>query len=203
MVHFAIKKLEQMVISPVDKVVKAEDYQCIIESQQAITEIQEQAQRLYQQKKDEAYKAGESEAQKLISEQMLNSVAAAVEYLSEVEGKLVSLVIESVKKIIGNLHETDATVGLIKSALYRVRNESRVTLCVSSTQVQAVNRRIEEITADYPNIDFVDVVPDQALSSGACRVETELGSVDTSLDLQIDLLEKALSKNFNQTIAGK
>ena len=192
-----------MVISPVEKVVKAEDYQCIIESQQAITAIQEQAQRLYQQKKDEAYKAGEREAQKLVSEKMLNFVAATVAYLSEAEGKLVSLVIASVKKIIGNLGETEATVGLIKSALYRVRNESRVTLRVSSPQVQAVNLRVEEITADYPNIDFVEVVPDQALSGCACRVETELGSVETSLDVQIDLLEQALSKNFNKTIAGK
>ena len=194
--HLAIKKLQEIVVSPVGKVIKAEDYQCIAEGKQAIAEINEQAQALYRQTREEAREAGELEAQKILDEQIMNSIVTTVEYLSRVEGKMVSVTMEAVKKIIGSLDEDTAVRGLVKKALYKVRNQGQVTLRVTPARAPEITRRIKEITADYPNIDFVDVVPDMAIGDGACRLETEAGSIDTSIDLQIELLEKALVKTF-------
>lgn len=194
--HLAIKKLQEMVVSPVDKVIKAEDYQCIAESKRAIAEIGEQAQALHRQTREEAREAGEAEAQKMLAEQVMNSIATTVDYLSKVEGKMVSVTMEAVKKIIGSLDEDTAVCGLVRNALYKVRNESQVTLRVTPARAPEITRRIKELTADYPNIDFVDVVPDVEVGDGACRLETEAGSITTGIDVQIELLEKALVKMF-------
>ncbi len=196
MARWAIRKLEQISISPLSKIIKAEDYQRMVEGKQMIAEIKQQAKALYRQEKDAAYRAAKAQARQLTGKQMLDMASASIEYLSQVEQRLTKIVVESVERIIGDWEETDAAVRMVKNALHQVRNESRVTLRVSPDQAPTMKRQIEAITAAYPNIEFVDVVADQAIDAGACRLETPLGSIDTSVNSQIETLKKALAENF-------
>ena len=197
MTNLAAKKLEEMTISPAGKVIKAEDYQFMVQGRQLLAEIERRAEALYRREKDAAYQAAEERVQQSASQQMLDVASASIEYLSRVEKRLVKIVIESVERIIGELEDTEATVKMIKTALYQMRNESRVTLRVSFDEAPAIKKRIKDIIVGYPNIDFVDVVVDQAIVPGTCHLTTPLGSIKTGLEVQIKTLEQALLKNFS------
>ncbi len=197
MANLVARKLEEMTVAPAGKVIKAEDYQFMVQGRQLLAEVKRRAEALYQREKEAAYRAAQERAQQSINRHMLNVTSASIEYLSQIEKRLTKIVIESVERIIGELEDTEATVKMIKTALYQMRNESRVTLQVSPDEAPTVKQRITDITAGYPRIDFVDVVADQAIAPGACRLTTPLGSVRTGLDVQIQALQQALLKSFS------
>ena len=196
MARLAIRKLEDCALTPLGNIVKAEDFQRIVAGQEMIAEIKRQAETLYKQKKSAAYKAAQSQVQASSGEQMLDVAAASIEYLSRFERRLTEIVIAAVTKIIGDWEPNDAAARMVKNALRQVRKESRVTLRMSPDQVPVVKQKIDEIVAAYPAIEFVDVVADPAIADGACRLETMMGVLDTSIDTQIKVLQKALAKNF-------
>ena len=196
MSRLVARKLEEMTVAPAGKVIKAEDYQFMAQGRQLLAEIKRRAEELYQREKKLAHQAAKERARQEVSRQMLDVASASIEYLTRVEKGLAGIVVESVEKIIGKLEDTEATAKMVKTALYRMRNENRVTLQVSVDEASAIKKRIKDITADYPNIDFVDVVADQAIAPGACRLTTALGSIDTGLEAQVKNLEQALLKNF-------
>jgi type III secretion protein L len=54
--------------------------------------------------------------------------------------------------------------------------------------------------ADYAGISFVDVAGDARLRAGGCILESELGIVDASIDVQLDALRRALAKAFEREV---
>ena len=47
-------------------------------------------------------------------------------------------------------------------------------------------------------VELVEVVPDPSVPDRACRMETELGFVETSVDAQLDVLEAALERYLKE-----
>ncbi|MGU9978140.1 MAG: FliH/SctL family protein [Candidatus Oxydemutatoraceae bacterium WSBS_2016_MAG_OTU14] len=193
---FSVKHLNKKMVSPVGKVIKAKDYQSLVESQELIKEIKVQAQALYEEEQAAAIAKGELEVDRLTHEKIMESVIAIVQYLSLVEKRFVEVVIESVEKVIGTIERDEQVLGMIKQALYMFRNERRITLKVANEYRNPVQERIKEIMSPYPNIDFIDVVIDHEIAPGSCRLEAESGSMVTSIENQIKILEEVLHKNF-------
>ena len=199
MALLAIRKLGRMTAAPTEKVISAEDYQRLLDSKQAIVRIEEEARVLYEETREEARRTADAEAEKTAGERMLRTSHAVVDYLSRVENKLIAIVTESVKKIIGDVDGIEAASGLVRNALHAMRNESRVTLYVAPAQADGIGKRLDSIMADYPNIGYADLVADPAVASGACRVESQVGTVNLSIDQAVALLEHTLGSKFDTT----
>lgn len=83
---------------------------------------------------------------------------------------------------------------MVKNALQHVRNEKQVTIRIPPSQFKMVKARLNEILAEYKGVGFIDLVSDERLSTGDCIMESDIGVVDASVDLQI----KALQKRFER-----
>jgi type III secretion protein L len=81
-----------------------------------------------------------------------------------------------------------------------MRNQRQVTVRVAPEAVAEVQQRLTDIMADYPGITFVEVAADARLRRGGCILESELGVVDASLDVQLEALSRALRSAFSRTL---
>ena len=189
---------------PGQKVIKSEDYAVIKKSMTLVETAKDQAREIHRQatvgfeeEKRRGYEEGLDESRMEQSEHMLRMVDQSINYLKEVEDSLANILMMAVKKIIDNYNDRDMVVGLIKSGLNHVRNERQVTVRVPPSQFTHVKEKIADILADYKGIGILTPVSDPRLKSGSCILESKLGVVDASVDVQL----KALQKRFAQLTA--
>jgi type III secretion protein L len=87
---------------------------------------------------------------------------------------------------------------VVKNALTVVRNQKQVTLRVSPGQAEDVKESLNSILADFPGIGFIDVMGDGRIKPGGCILETEIGVVDASVDIQLEAIQQSLEKKFQK-----
>ena len=191
----------QLNVDPSCRVMKAENYATFLEAEQIINtakeqarQIVEQAKEAYEQEKQRGYQDGLDESKVDQADQMLKVVSRTINYLSDVEQTMADILLSGVKKIIGEYDQEQLAVNLVRNALQHVRNEKQVSIRIPPSQYNMVKARLNDILADYKGVGFVDLVADQRLSTGDCIMESEIGVVDASVDVQL----KALQKRFSQ-----
>ena len=204
MSSFTLVKNKNFEIQSRSRVLKADDYAIALQAQQIVQQAEHEAQEIlaaakavYESEKARGYQDGAAEGKATQAEKMMGTMIESVHYFSEVENKLVDIVMLATKKILSGFDDTELVKGVVRQALEKVRNESKITLRVYPDHADAVRAQLKEITANYANIGFIDVVADDRIPSTACKVETEMGSVDTSVDLQLKALSSALLNNFD------
>ncbi len=191
----------QITIDPSTRVLKAEDYSLFLEAQDIIVMANEQAdgiiddaEKAYQQERERGYQDGLDVSKIEQAEQMLKVVSRTINYLSDVEKSLADILLSGVKKIIGEFDQEQLAVNLVRNALQHVRNEKQVTIRIPPSQYNMVKAKLNSILADYKGVGFIDLVADPRLSTGDCIMESEIGVVDASVDVQLIALQKRFEK---------
>lgn len=198
---FRLTKAELPAPAPGERVLKARDcaelYEAdrIVEAAQArAREILEEAERAYQKRYEEGYAEG-LEAGKLENAQkVMETVLASVEFIEHIESTVVSVVTQSIRKIVGEMEDEKRIVGIVQTALNNVRGEQKVTVRVSPKDEPAVNRALAAMTAG----SYLVVVADPRLSPDSCILESDLGVIDASLSTQLKALENAFHNKIGR-----
>lgn len=195
----------QLLVDPTCKVLKAEDYAIYLEAQEIIESAKKQAEAIvaganeaYEQEKQRGYQDGLDESKADQAEQMLKVVSRTINYLSDVEHSMADILLSGIRKIIGQFNQEELAVNLVRNALQHVRNEKQVTIRLAPSQYNMVKAQLNEILSDYKGVGFIDLVADQRLSTGDCIMESDIGVVDASVDVQL----KALRQRFSQLKAA-
>jgi type III secretion protein L len=192
-------------VAPDRRIVRAEDYQAWVEGQAFLEaakaharEIETEARAAYEAEKARGYEDGLAAAAMKAAEQQLDTIAQTVAWFERVEGQMAELVIQATEKILGELDDVELVKRVVHSAMRVMRNQRQVTLRVAPELVEPVQKRLAEIMADYPGVTFVDVAPDARLRRGGCILESELGVVDATLELQLEALRRSLRRAFQR-----
>lgn len=191
--------------APGTKIIKAREYATWWKAAEALEKAEEEAKRIveearevFQRERTRGYRDGLLEGKMNMSAQMMDTVAKTVDYFAEIEKKVVDIVTLAVRKIVGEMDPGDLIAAVVKNVLTLARNQTQVTLRVSPGQAETVRERLNEITASYPGVRFVDVVADGRLKEGGCILETEMGIVDAGVDVQIEAIRRSLMKSFKR-----
>lgn len=120
-----------------------------------------------------------------IAETLQQFASERSQYFEKVEEEVVQLALSVARKV---LHreaqiDPDLLMGLVRYTLEKLRDGTKVKLRVASKSVAAWQRSFQ---AD------IDVVSDDRLESGACVIETELGTTAVSVDAQLKEIEQGL-----------
>lgn len=200
-IHFI--KREGLQIPPERKVLKASEYLTYTEAEKVVEEARKEAERIireagsaYEAEKEKGYRAGLEEGKITCSQQILDTVTSTVDYLGSLEEKVTNIVISALRKIIGEIDDRTLITKVIQSALTVVRNQKQVTLRVSPKQVETVKGALDGILGSFPAISFIDVMGDGRLKEGGCILESEIGVVDASIDVQLEAIRKSLTKRL-------
>ncbi|HTT11058.1 MAG TPA: FliH/SctL family protein [Burkholderiaceae bacterium] len=114
-----------------------------------------------------------------------------------VRDEIATLALQVVRKLLGQLPAEGVLAALAETAAREMLPTQTLTLIVHPDQCDAVRARLAASAAapaDAPTPRF-DVQPDPDCRPGVCRIETEHGTVDASLEAQLARLAKAWGVN--------
>ena len=194
-------QLTEPSLTPNSCIIRADEYPAILDADGIIAdakrraaEIVADAERQYEERKQQGYEDGLNEGRMEMSGKMIDTIASSVDFLSSLENKVVHLVTKCLKKILSEIPQPDRLAAVAQHALGVARNESKVTMRVCPNDVDAIKARMDDILKSYPAINFIDVVGDSRLAEDGCVLETDIGVVDASLDVQLKAIEMSLAK---------
>lgn len=187
---------------PSGKIVRAAEYQTWLDASAILAEARAEAERILKRAEEQAkvreqegYDQGLMDGRMLMAEKMMDAVSKTVDYLTGVEDEVVRIVTKALEKILGQIDDKDLVMRVVKSCLSLARQERTVTLRVRPEDASAVKARLAEVLADHPGISFVQVEADSRLTRGGCILETEMGVVDASVDVQLEAIRRSLAKS--------
>lgn len=118
------------------------------------------------------------------------------EIKTESENDITEIIIETVETIL-NKHVTDdydLIKGLVEKALVKCAFTSNLTLRVSPDDYDSAVSYKNYILSLTENIEDIDIKQDAALVPGSCIVDTDAGSVDSSVHTQFEIIKNKFTE---------
>lgn len=183
------------------KILKADVYGAYLKAEEIIALARDKAagiirdsRKAYEAEKKRGYDEGMEAGNQKISEIMIESAVRSVENFSEFENDVIQVVGDALRKILGEIDAKELISKVVKNALATVRNQKKVTILVNPLDAEVVHDQISELLATYPAINTIDILTDPRVSAGGCKLETEMGVVDATLEVQLEAIKKSLTK---------
>ena len=193
--------------APGVRVLRMTEYARLVEANEALAAAKEQAaiirgeaEQAYEDRKREGYEDGLMEGRMEQAEKMMETALQAVEYIEGLEDTLVKVVSSAVRKIIGELDDTECMVRVVRNALAVVRSQQKVLIRVAPVDEPGVREALAAMLAASPDGGaLLDVTADPRMKHGDCILECELGVVDASLETQLKAIENALLSKIRKS----
>ncbi len=195
-----------IVLSPEVKVIKVSDYATITEATALLETARQEAERIRTEAQEAAeklsqkgYRDGLLEGKQKMAEKMLETVQRTVEYMAASEEALCELVISAVRRVIGEMDDRERIVRIVRNALAVVRSQKHVAVKVAPQNVETLRSELEGFLREFPGISFIEVVSDERLPPDGCVLESDMGVVDASVEVQLTAIKNALMKTVRKT----
>ena len=196
MTRFVVRKLDHAGVSPLGNLIKADVHHLFAEADELLTQVEEQGRRAYDEAREQGRKDGEAEGRHAGAALLADTVADARGYWRTAERRLVAIVMEAVRRIIGEFDDAELTTGILRQLLREVEDEGRIRIRVSPGESRFIQDSVREMQGGASATDFIEVIADPAIPEGACRMETEVGFVETSVAAQLEVLQAALEQEL-------
>ncbi|HSI82144.1 MAG TPA: HrpE/YscL family type III secretion apparatus protein [Candidatus Methylacidiphilales bacterium] len=194
---------------PNQRVLKPDDYAALLTAEKLLADAHAEAERLraeaikvFESEKKRGYEAGLDEGREQIATQLMETAMDSVTNMAAMEERIVDVVVRSLKKILGDMDNREVVVKVVQRALEMVRNQKQVLLRVSPGDVTSVQERLDELMRRFPAIDVIDVKADSRLKAGGCILETDVGMVEASVDVQVEAIKNALLNSIRAANAA-
>lgn len=131
------------------------------------------------------------EAQDEVASSILALQQKAEQDRVQVRGEIAALALQVVRKVLGQVPADGVLAALAETAARDMLPAQTLTLYVHPDQCDSVRAHLAaaaEADAAQPRFD---VLPDSECKEGVCRIETEFGTVDASLDAQLKRIASA------------
>jgi type III secretion protein L len=161
--------------------------------------LKAQAVQAYEDEKRRGFEEGLQKGLKKVIEDKLDFVYESAAHMESLEGKLADIVIKALYKCVSQIGDKTLVIEIIRKIMKAVvRNQRQIVLKVAPDMVEIVNTRLNEILADFPVLERVEVVEDARLKGSAAIIETEAGIADASVETQLAAIEKSIRKHFSK-----
>ncbi len=195
---------------PGQKVLKAADYALLLEAEAVLEKARQEAEAVrkaaeeaYEEEKERGHAEGLMLGKMEMADRMLDTVSKGVDYLEGLEGTIVDLVMNAMSKVIDGFGDKERVIAVVRKALGYVRSQKRVVMRICPEDAEIVQAEMKNLLRDFPGIGILDVAPDPRLSAGACILESELGLIDASLEVQLAGIRKAFLRQLKQNAGDK
>lgn len=189
-------------VAPRGVVIKADDYAAVVEARAVVEAATRERDRIlaeareeYARQKEAGYAAGFERGKAEMAEQVVATVSQSAQYLAQLEGTLVDVVMKALRRILGECDERERTERVVRTALELLRQQHQVRIKLPPAQLELLRDRLSALQAAFPRIHSLEVMADPRLPADGCVLETELGVIDASLETQLRAIEKALIRN--------
>lgn len=195
---------ESFKLIPNGRVLKAQEYSTLLEAQGILDAAHQESQKIIEAAKlqveeelKKGYACGLSDGQAEISKKMIETVATSASYIADFEKKLIQVIMESLRSILGDLDPKERVVRVANKALNLMRNQKQVTLEVSPEEAEALSSSITTLLERHPMIGMIEVKAEKRMKPGDCILRTPVGSVEASISMQLNAIQSALERSLH------
>ena len=190
-------------LEPAQKIIKAREFWAFKEAEQAVAdamqrheEIVSAAKAAYEAEQRRGYDEGTQAAKLEQSSNMIRIVGETVQYFANVESRMVDLVLDAVQQVIKTFDDREHIATVVRNVLATVRSQKHLTVRVHPDHVDGLRAQLDELLAAYPAIECVDFAGDARMAPDACRVESDIGTVEASVSAQLEALRQTFKSVF-------
>lgn len=184
-------------------VVRKEEFSRLIEAQQLVSQAQRHSDALraaiaseVEAARRAGYEAGTRAAQADFAASMVETVAQMQAAFLRLEMRIVNTVMSAIEQILRQVDDRFVLESLVRQALAGARAQKQLRLRVAAAQFDGVNEWLSTLLKEFPEVEFIDVLKDPTAARGTCVLESELGCVDASLDVQLEAVRRGLVNAF-------
>ena len=191
---------------------QADDYLGTVRAEAAkiVQQAHQQAEVVRRQAEAAGRKAAEAAVERILDEKvakrmqtLLPALEQVVREVNDLKGALlvewersatkVSLAIA--KQIIGREVTQDPQISLdtIRDALRLAAGAAEIKLHVNPGDYTNLGSQLQKVAATLAKLSPSEIVADQSISAGGCRVETKFGEVDLQIETQLRRIEEELT----------
>lgn len=178
------------------------------EAAEILERAEQQAQRILAKARAQAaetrqrgFQEGREEALAEHAKQLTAALLGVERMAHQMEPHYVALVTFCVEKVINmelQVHP-DAVVEVVRAALADARQQREIVVRAHPQDVQALERNRNRLLEDLTRARALELRPDASVRRGGCLVVTELGTIDASLERQLEALAQALQDELRET----
>ncbi|HQU09546.1 MAG TPA: HrpE/YscL family type III secretion apparatus protein [Opitutales bacterium] len=186
---------------PEGKIIRAEEYATWVEAKDIRAEAEDYAQRKkaqalkdYKSEKQRGFEEGVEEGKAQAVEHMMSYVSRAVDSFGSFEEKIVTLVMQAIKQIIGEVDDQELIRRVVIKALEPAKSQKRVIIRVAPQQTKVIDAQVEALKEKFRSIDYIDIVRDERLKPGDCTIETDVGVIDGRMEVQLAAVKRSLDR---------
>ncbi len=112
--------------------------------------------------------------------------------MKESEAEIVEIILETLLKMLNKKVEEDVHLveALVEEAIKRVNKTENLTLRVSSEDYSHVLSIKPMVVAMTEKVDDIEIKQDSSLKNGSCIIDTDSGSIDSSVWTQFEQIQK-------------
>ncbi len=197
-------KNQSFELSSASRLVKADDVHTACNAQAVIAAAEAEAAKLvdaakiaFEEERRRGYAKGIEDVQAEVSRRKLALAEESAAFMASVEQKMGDIVMKALRKCVDEMGDRELVVQIVRKVMKAVvRNQRQITLRVAPDMVEPVRSRMNDILADFPHLDEVDVQEDPRLKGTACTVETAAGIADASIETQLSAVEESIRRRF-------
>jgi flagellar assembly protein FliH len=148
----------------------------------------------YAQGKEEGYRDGKAEADRVVERLhvVLNrAIERRNEIIEESESQVVNLVLSIAKKVIKVISENQKNVVMnnVIQSLRKLKSKSDVIIRVNLADLKTVSQHKEEIIKNIERVGNITVAEDTTVDPGGAIVDTDFGEIDARISSQLREIE--------------
>lgn len=145
---------------------------------------------------DEGYEEGRKQYEQLINEAEAIKEQAGAEYaevLAGIESDAVNLVLDIVKKVIGDEVSTNKEniLYLIKQAFQKCTSKNNAVLKLAIDDYDYVSANKDKLLSMVEGLSDVELKKEPSMKSGDCIIETPFGDVNAGVQTKLEKIENA------------
>jgi type III secretion protein L len=191
---------QQLVFSPEQVQAWQDAQQLLAQARQEAERIRAEAVQAYEDEKQRGYDEGVAMARMDEAERLIENATRTVDYFAGIEQKIVALVMNAVRRIMADFDDTTRVLAVVQSGLSVMRNQKQLTLRLSPEHAATVRDRAQHLLERFPGVGMMDIVPDSRLKGDAAILESEMGVVEASVELQLKAIEQGFTKLLGSRI---
>lgn len=196
---FSIKPVESQIRAG-QRILKAADYEQLVEYDRLLFDLEQ-----HHRKREEIVSValarsirrgldqGRERANQELAEKMTLFGGRVNDTLMALEGELVDLVVESVRKVIADIDVDEQVRQVVRKGLELVRGSHKLVIRVHPDRQAAIAAQLDEIPHRFSSLE---VVGDDQVEADGCILESDLGIVNAGVQQQLAVIEQVLRGSF-------
>jgi type III secretion protein L len=186
-------------LAPSSKVVSADVFSKLLEGQDILARVKEDAERYRKEVVAECEKlkeAAQKEGFEAGFKQWVEYVADLEKEIKEVRGEFEKIVLpvalKAAKKIVGKELEVSKTaiLDIVTSTLKAVAQHKKVAIYVNKEDLEVLNENRQKIKDVFENLETLSLGVRDDIAPGGCIIETERGIINAQIESRWKLLEE-------------